>query len=137
MRFLHRVVACITDPDVERTTPMSKIVAIPFHPISGLFPLMNRNAFADLVKDVKANGLMEPAVLYDGKILDGRNRYRACARAGVECKFQTYNGSDPVSFVVSLNLRRRHLTASQRRMVAARLARLGRGRRWKKSWGVH
>jgi hypothetical protein len=66
--------------------------------------------------------LREPIWLYDGEILDGRNRYRAAQAAGVNCPTRTYDGDDPVSFVVSANLRRRHLNASQRAMAADSLA---------------
>jgi hypothetical protein len=54
----------------------------------------------------------------DGSILDGRNRYRACLRVGIEPRFTTWqdNGS-PVSFVISLNLKRRQLTAGQKAMI--------------------
>jgi hypothetical protein len=71
--------------------------------------------------------LHEPIVVYEDKILDGRNRYRACEAAGTEPMFTVYQGDDPISYVISLNLRRRHLDESQRAMVAAKLATLQHG----------
>ena len=68
------------------------------------------------------HGVREPVWLYEGQILDGRNRYRAAQAMGVECPTREYDGEDPTGFVVSLNLHRRHLSESQRAMVAAKLA---------------
>ena len=76
---------------------------------------------------MEQHGVREPVVLFEGKILDGRNRYRASRDADVECAFVTYDGDDPVGYVVSLNLRRRHLTHSQRAWAAAKLANVPRG----------
>lgn len=101
--------------------------SIEFHPISMLFPLIEGEAFDELVTDIKAHGLHEPIVMFEGKVLDGRNRYRACAEAGIEPEFVNYTGTDPVAYVVSRNLKRRHLSESQRAMVAAKLATLKRG----------
>ena len=89
------------------------------HPAAELFPLINGEEFAALVADIKENGLLEPVWLTaDGVLLDGRNRARACAEAGVKIATRTYAGDDPVGFVVSLNLTRRHLTTGQRAMLA-------------------
>ncbi len=61
-------------------------------------------------------------MLHEGAILDGRNRYRASRVVGVDAPLTQFDGADPLAFVVSLNLRRRHLDESQRAMVAAKLA---------------
>ena len=100
-----------------------------FHPVAEIFPLMDGREFDELAADVGAHGLREPIWLHpDGRIIDGRNRFRACAASGVEPHLRTWQGGGSlVAFVVSLNLRRRHLTKSQRAMVAARLANLQRG----------
>jgi len=97
---------------------------IPFHPAADVFPLIPAAEFYQLVDDIKANGLQEPVILHEGAILDGRNRYLACLEAGVEPTFAPFRGGDPVAFVISANLRRRHLDESQRAMVAAKLATL-------------
>jgi N6-adenosine-specific RNA methylase IME4/ParB-like chromosome segregation protein Spo0J len=98
-----------------------------FHPLAEIFPLIEGEDFAALVADIKAHGVHEPIWIYQGQIIDGRNRYRAARLAGIDCPMREYIGDNPVAFVVSLNLKRRHLNESQRAMVAARLATLQRG----------
>jgi hypothetical protein len=94
-----------------------------FHPLADLFPLMEGAEFDALVADIKKNGLHYPIFLYEGKILDGRNRYRACLEAGFEPA--TRNGDswigDPAGFVISRNIHRRHLTAKQKRELIGKL----------------
>jgi hypothetical protein len=144
-------------------------VEFPFHELANVFPLIEGAQFAELVEDVRQNGVLDSVVLYNWEILDGRNRYRAAMEAGVECPFIAYGGpsicnvekshddrdgyiytayfengnnddlgfscgyggeiDDPLSFVISKNLKRRHLDASQRAMVGAKLATMRQGER--------
>jgi ParB-like chromosome segregation protein Spo0J len=97
---------------------------IPFHPLADIFPLMQGEDFTALVADIREHGLRESIVLYEGKILDGRNRYRACIEAGVEPAYpKTFTGdqADAVAFVISVNIRRRHLTLGQKNDLIWRL----------------
>lgn len=98
-----------------------------FHPYAEIFPLIEGAAFDELVADIKAHGLREKIWLYEGKILDGRNRYLACQKANVKLETRPYNGSNPLAFVVSLNVQRRHLTETQRGYAAAKIATLAHG----------
>lgn len=98
-----------------------------FHPLANLFPLMTDRETNDLGDDMLAHGQREPIWKYEGMILDGRNRYNACLPKGIEPRFEEYRGDDPVAFVVSLNLHRRHLDDAQRAMIAAKLATMKRG----------
>jgi len=98
------------------------------HPIADIFPPMSAEEYAALVQDIRERGLLEPVWLYDGQVLDGRHRSRACEELGIEPETREYTGDDPLGFVVSLNLKRRHLSESQRAMVAARVANLKQGR---------
>lgn len=94
----------------------------PIHPMAELLPMLEGAEFAALVADIKEHGLKEPLALTpDGLLLDGRNRYRACLEAGVEPETVVFAG-DPLAFVVSKNIVRRHLNESQRAMFAAKLA---------------
>lgn len=88
------------------------------HPIANIFPLLEADKLAELAADIREHGLKQDITLYDGQILDGRNRYRACLQAGVTPTFVVYAGNDAVGHVLSLNLHRRHLTASQLATVA-------------------
>ena len=91
----------------------------PFHDVAAIFPLLAGEDYDQLVEDIRHNGLLEPIWTFQGQIVDGRNRWRACRDAGVEPKFREWRGEGSlVEFVVSLNLHRRHMTSSQRAMSA-------------------
>jgi hypothetical protein len=101
----------------------------PPHPIAEIFPMLDPTSaeFLALVEDIKENGLHEPITLYEDKILDGRNRYLALTISSREIEkqhFRQYYGGDPIGFVLSANLHRRHLNESQRAMVGAKMASL-------------
>lgn len=102
-------------------------MTLPFHPLCLALPDMNADAFKSLVDDVRRNGQLRDIVLHDGMILDGRHRYRACLECGIEPRMVEFSGSDPVAYVISENVARRHLSESQRAMVAASLANLSQG----------
>jgi hypothetical protein len=91
------------------------------HPLAAIFPPMEGEDFIKLKVDMKNNGQREPTVLFEGKILDGRNRYRACIDLGLEPTTKQYTGSDPHGFVISMNLHRRHLTPEKKREIIAEL----------------
>ena len=99
-----------------------------FHELANIFPMLGEEELKDLCADIEKNGLAEPITVYEGKILDGRNRATACQRLGIEPKTVEYTGDDPVAFVLSKNLHRRHLTTSQRAMIADELANMSEGR---------
>jgi hypothetical protein len=99
------------------------------HPFADLFPLMEGDELAALADDIREHGLLEAIVTIDDAILDGRNRFRACEIAGVAPRFLPFGGGDPLAFVLSRNLARRHLNESQRAMIAAGLATLRDGQR--------
>lgn len=97
------------------------------HQLADLFPRMPGAEFCALKKDIRENGLLEPIWLYEDKVLDGRHRHYACQETGVEAKYRQYEGTNPLGFVVSLNMNRRHLSESQRAMVAASLETMQHG----------
>jgi ParB-like chromosome segregation protein Spo0J len=104
-------------------------VDMEFHPLANAFPLMEGAEFDELVDSIRERGQLEKILVYEEMILDGRNRYRACKAAGVTPYSETFEGTpaEARDHVVDANLRRRHLDASQRALIAARLATLGHG----------
>jgi hypothetical protein len=106
------------------------------HPYAEMFPLIEGEEFERFAADIRDNGLRDPIVLLDGRILDGRNRYRAALHHqlpgadGDANWFRDYHQEaegDPLAWVLSKNLSRRHLNESQRAMVAAKLANITHG----------
>lgn len=96
-----------------------------YHELSNIFPLMEGEEFERLVEDIKKNGLLEPIVLFEGKILDGRNRYRACLKLEKNPTFKRYpNKLTPLQYVISENIRRRHLNTAQLSEIALELEKI-------------
>ena len=80
--------------------------------------------FDDLVADIQAHGLLEPIVLLKGMIIDGRNRYRACIASGAKPAYRTVEFSSEeaaITFVISANLHRRHLSGKEKRAIINKL----------------
>lgn len=91
------------------------------HPIADVWPMMDDAKLVELADDIRKNGQLVPVWLFEGKILDGRNRYAACKIAGVEPKTKEYTGDEPTAFAVAMNDRRRHMNKGALAAVAAEL----------------
>lgn len=99
-----------------------------WHPAAKIFPIID-SAVDDLAQDIKTNGLMNPVVMIGDLVLDGRTRLLACRKVDVAPIFIDYEKTDggragihPLTWVISQNLKRRHLTPSQSAAVAANAA---------------
>lgn len=91
------------------------------HEICDLIPGMSSAQYAVLRDDIKERGLINEIVLYEGAILDGKHRHRACVELGIEPRFRQYEGTDPAGFVFSINVAHRHLEKGQLAMAGAKL----------------
>lgn len=92
------------------------------HPAADVFPMLSDQELEELAEDIKANGLIYPIVIdSDGRLIDGRNRLAACNLAGIAPRFETIpDGTDVVSYILSTNISRRHLTKGQQAMAVAK-----------------
>src|SRR4051812_18221631 len=80
------------------------------HEYANIFPLLDGEQLKELAVDIADHSLLEPIMLYKGKILDGRGRFAACQMEGIQPKFEVFEGTDrqALNYVVSRNARRRH-----------------------------
>jgi len=98
------------------------MVATKYHALSDFFPMLAPADFDDLVEDIRAKGQLEPIVTYQGKILDGRNRYEACETLGIKAKSRELPaGVKPLDYVISANLKRRQLSLEQKIAIMRRI----------------
>ena len=106
------------------------------HPLADVFPMMGDVELKELADDIKKNGLRDLICLYEDKILDGRNRYAACKMIGIDPTVRCYSMTKedfeerhitPLKYITSLNLHRRHLSLSQRTVIAVKLADIEHG----------
>lgn len=110
---------------------------LPLHPLALIFPDITGNDFDGLVESIKKDGLLDPIYEYNSEVIDGKNRQRACAAAGVTPVYAVWappkgcTDKDEISakmreFVVAKNDKRRHMADSVRAMTAAKLAIMSR-----------
>ena len=93
--------------------------------VANYFPMMTDDEYEGLLDDLHQHGQREPIVLWQGKLVDGRNRLKACLELGIDPSYRSLPAdADPVAFVCSLNIHRRSLEVGQRAMIAARCRRL-------------
>ena len=96
------------------------------HELALVFPPMSEPEFAAFKEDIREQGQQEAIILYEGKILDGLHRYRACRELGREPRVVRFEGNPRAAaqFVLGRNFHRRHLTTSQRALIAAEMCKL-------------
>lgn len=92
---------------------------LPIHPAALLMPACSEEEQTELTEDIGEHGLMNPLIVFDGHILDGRSRQQsledlACHDIHIEPRYEQYTGSDPYGYVISHNVARRSLNFTQR-----------------------
>ena len=116
----HSGNADITTEDVSHLIDQG----VQIHEVAHLFPEMQEQEFEELKQDIRKHGQQVPIILYEGKVVDGRHRLRACGELGIVPRFEKMvaaNEAEVSQAVVSINLHRRHLSEGQRALIAARM----------------
>jgi ParB-like chromosome segregation protein Spo0J len=115
----------MTSPTPSPLISAEELAAFAVHPLAELFPMISDDELRELAEDIRKNGMIEPIVLYEGKILDGRNRFNAAKLVSFPFRRANFRELlchlDPRAYVISANIKRRHLTAEQKREVIAQL----------------
>ena len=90
------------------------------HPLAEMLPMMNDAEYASLKADMAVNGQVDKAKSYQGKLLDGRNRAKACEELGLKLDVEPFKGTYEQAFNYVLSkANHRHLSDSQKACVAA------------------
>ena len=94
-----------------------------FHRYCNLLPEMPETELAELTADIQSNGLINPIILYENQILDGKHRYKACLAADIEPAFTEFIGDDEkaLNYVISQNVKRRNLNMGQRAILSTEI----------------
>lgn len=91
------------------------------HPCALVFPPMGDEEYREFKEDISGQGLIDPIIIFQGKILDGRHRYNACRDLQIDVWGRKWEGGmSPMDYVLSKNLHRRNLTPAQRATAAAK-----------------
>lgn len=90
-----------------------------FHELCNIFPDMQKDEFNELKQSISEIGLLDAIETFEGKILDGKHRYKACLELGITPRFKEFDGDiyDAVEYVKSKNKDRRHLNETQKAYV--------------------
>jgi len=115
-----------------RTEAEPDFLSFVAHPLANMFPMIEGNAFEELKRDIAAQGILEPIRLYQGMILDGRNRYAAARAVGHNFSmddFVQWEGTlaEAEAWVISTNLHRRQLTTKQKQDLITQMVRKNPG----------
>jgi len=98
------------------------VVGVRVHEAAKLFPMLDKEDFVDFCIDIRDNGQSENVTYLDRALIDGRNRFAACVILKKTCLADRKTKKEiknPFTWVLSKNIKRRHLTTQQRAMVAA------------------
>ena len=111
--------------DLTRLPPTATLDDYKTHDLAELMPPMGDDEYNSLVDSIQRQGLLNPITIFEGKILDGRHRYRAAKE--VKHKFSAKDfvqlppGVDPEQFVLTTNGPRRNLTREQKKELVITL----------------
>ena len=90
------------------------------HPFAERFPMLAQEQLQELADDISEHGQVYPVIIdANGQLLDGRNRLAACKLAKVEPRIETWSGDNPIAYILSVNVHRRHIPKSVQVMAVA------------------
>ncbi len=122
----HELRAMYNDMQNERIFEVkvgARMQQFRLHPLARSIPQIAVGEFMDLAADVRQHGVRVPVVIYDGQVLDGRHRVAIAAALRLPVRTDNFTGDEMAArdYVVSLNVKRRHLTLPQRTLITQEL----------------